>query len=78
MSSLTERASTPDAFDEDVAQIVEKVAALPLFRRRDATAVSHALLILSARYALEERGSKEDFIGSAEDAWNLESSTAQD
>jgi hypothetical protein len=78
MSALTERAGTPGAFDDEVAEIVAKVAALPLFRRRDATAVSHALLILAARYAVEERGSQEDFVGSAEDAWKLESNPAQD
>jgi hypothetical protein len=58
-------------FDDDVAGIVEKLEGMPLFRRRDATAVSHALLILAARYAQDERGSKEDFVGSAEDAWEL-------
>jgi hypothetical protein len=60
------------AFDEDVAEIVGKLEGLPLFRRRDKSAASLALMLLSARFASEEDGTKSDFVESAGDAWDLE------
>jgi hypothetical protein len=59
-------------FDEQVSEIVGKLEELPLFRRRDKSAASLALNILAARFAAEEGGSREDYVASAGDAWDLE------
>lgn len=61
-----------ESFDDEVAGIVQKLEELPLFRRRDKAAASLAMLILGARFAMEEQGTKNDFVESANDAWELE------
>jgi hypothetical protein len=64
-------------FDDDVAGIVEKLEGLPLFKRRDKSAVSLALTILAARYAADDDGDKESFVENAEKVWEMEEARAE-
>ena len=73
---MTMSGNSEREFDDDVAGIVEKLEGLPLFKRRDKSAVSLALTILAARYAAEDQGTKDDFVANAGEVWDLEEARA--